>query len=129
MKFLEAFDKTAASGKGFQRALEGAKSILKKTRDVGAGAASGVSQALDTPLRKHLNPMHAVEQVADAAKKNRGFIQAFKSQKGRKAMGEAAGRSLPAAAATAGYAYAGKKLYDKTLGNRENEYAQGGYYL
>jgi hypothetical protein len=121
--FFTGFKKSAADPKAV---LEAAKRVGGKALDVGKGAISGLKSSMNVPLGEHLG-LRGFKNVPDAAKKSGGFSGAFRNQTNRKAMGVAVGKALPSAAAGAGYAYAGKKAYDKVFGSKDTA-SNYGYY-
>lgn len=121
MKFKSAFEKTAANASATAKsALDTAKRVASGAKQMGNSAAEGLKKSMNVPLGKHLN-LSGVSHVTDAAKQHGGFGKALKSGKGRAALGEGLGKAAPSLAAGAGYAYAGKKLYDKTLGSSDKK--------
>jgi hypothetical protein len=121
MNFRAAFQKSAGGvSSAAKGALETTKRLAAGAKEVGSGAVEGLKKSMNVPLGKHLN-MSGVSHVTDAAKAHGGFLNSFKSRKGRAAMGEAMGKAAPSAAAGAGYLYGAKKVYDKTLGSSEKK--------
>lgn len=121
MGFQAGFEKVAKgkakAAKGF---FDSVSRHLSHAGEVGSSAWQGLKNSGDVPLKKHLNPMSIVDNFEAVSKQHKGLANALGSKKGRAAFGQALGKSVPAIAATGTYAYGAKKLYDNTLGSRDD---------
>lgn len=120
--FIRGIEKTAkkrksASKSGFMKFISGAKEFGTgvKKKD---GFVQGIVQAGNTPLKKHLNPMHGINGIVNVSGKHGGLLQALKKPKSRAALGAAFGRAVPSLVA-------GKVLYDlaKSVYNAASAYS------
>jgi hypothetical protein len=122
MNFCNGFLKVAGAKKGLTERIA---DVLAEGVEAGKSFGKGIHATGKHTLGDTLK-LKGLSHINDAATKNKGYLEAFKSKHGRKAMAEALGKAMPSVGAAGLYAGLGYKGYKKFVAPDSQQYY--GYY-
>jgi hypothetical protein len=124
----KGFEKVAGGAAGLAaKGMNALSTAAKEAPGIAKATAKGMSEGAEKSVSHHLKLRgfsDAMKHVQDAG----GAGKAMGSAKGRRMLGQAAGKALPSAVAGGAYLGAAKKVYDSALGDKPQGQSAGNYY-